>query len=61
MTVVGWLVLLASRAVLASDYEETLGDLTNDFAVIVEGGDDIADLVASTHGFKVVKRVSVDA
>lgn len=33
------------------------GHLTNEFAVVIDGGDDVADLVAYTHGFDRVMKV----
>lgn len=46
---------LSSQAAIADNHH---GHYTNDFVVEVDGNVDVADLVAATHGFKVVSQVS---
>ena len=37
---------------------DTPGQLTNEFAVIIDGDEDVANLVAGAYGFNKVRRVS---
>ena len=48
-------LVCASIPIASSDDDSVF---TNDFAVEIDGDDDVADLVAGTHGFKLVSRVS---
>ena len=58
-----WLLLLSAvltlslQTVVAHDDDDFEGHFTNDFAVEVNGGDIVADLVAGSHGFMLVKQV----
>ena len=57
--VAGELTLCLPAAIShGNDLEDDLGDVfTNDFAVEVNGDFNVADLVAGTHGFKLVRQV----
>lgn len=51
-------VILCLNFLAKADFDQQ-GHYTNDFAVEIDGDSNVADLVASTHGFSVVRHVSV--
>ena len=52
------LIICCLSVVLQSNYVDSAqGHFTNDFAVEIDGNMEVADLVAATHGFKLLRQV----